>query len=823
MFNFVKSLISGPAEEWPIGALWCSPTYGEDTVVFVEAEISCEAVPDRLNKYQISIHAKNAPDNNEPNLYVFPITMEMVLQDMDTYLQWNSVERRGDRYAFQFDKEDGVVTTFKDLVFRMLASTYTQLPMDLIATAHVKETKDEVEKLNLKLKDERKTNPTVKPIERTPQAGTHARHVYASERSPTPPVDDIYENSTPIHDTVVSTPPSQRKSTSPATPQHKYQYPSLGEEAPSSYTKVPRVNVINATPMKTPRSVQEPDTSHSQVPLVFEPTQPLSKYIPEGEKLNECTGEFYSYAVNYGKFVPVVEGCAFTLSALPKNRLRLDVHKDGQLWYTQSPDMGMNLFPVKKDLIIIWNGERLGVGGSFGFKFNKAIEYRKFQTKIYSAMYAQLSELSNSKALEEDNMDYVYAMGGADMMDIDDDESTGYRRSVLSDVDEESDEDSEDEDALNETFCETGTNSKNRGLAVAFNHNRTFVNQKGGIGVFRNNMDDGTMQHITTIKANKFKSNGKAFNAESMMLHQGDKQMLMMDPINDNKSIYRMDMNRGEVVEEWKTHDIIGVEKIAPSTKYAQRTDEDILVGLNKNRVMMLDGRLSGDKVVTDQSYGYAANTKPQLSCLHTTAAGEVVIGSEKGEIRMFNKINMRAKTLLPGFGEPITGIDVSADGKYILATCQKYLVFIPTTFIDRNGNETIGFKKSMPKGVRPKPIVLRLSPDHVAIMQSSVDFTPARFNIGEGQEEVICASSGQYVVQWNVADVLKHNITNYVLKKYKDDVVGDMFVFNNSDKVVVALTGDITMSKKQMFKTPNKMIRSMSNLNKHNIVASPY
>jgi hypothetical protein len=36
--------------------------------------------------------------------------------------------------------------------------------------------------------------------------------------------------------------------------------------------------------------------------------------------------------------------------------------------------------------------------------------------------------------------------------------------------------------------------------------------------------------------------------------------------------------------------------------------------------------------------------------------AGYVAIGSEKGEIRFFNKINMKAKTLLPGLGGVCAG-----------------------------------------------------------------------------------------------------------------------------------------------------------------------
>jgi hypothetical protein len=42
--------------------------------------------------------------------------------------------------------------------------------------------------------------------------------------------------------------------------------------------------------------------------------------------------------------------------------------------------------------------------------------------------------------------------------------------------------------------------------------------------------------------------------------------------------------------------------------------------------------------------------------------AGYVAIGSEKGEIRFFNKINMKAKTLLPGLGGVCDGERLDAE-----------------------------------------------------------------------------------------------------------------------------------------------------------------
>ena len=37
------------------------------------------------------------------------------------------------------------------------------------------------------------------------------------------------------------------------------------------------------------------------------------------------------------------------------------------------------------------------------------------------------------------------------------------------------------------------------------------------------------------------------------------------------------------------------------------------------------------------------------------------------------------AKNLYTGFGDPITSLDCSKDGKWLLATCDNYLLVTPT------------------------------------------------------------------------------------------------------------------------------------------------
>jgi len=45
----------------------------------------------------------------------------------------------------------------------------------------------------------------------------------------------------------------------------------------------------------------------------------------------------------------------------------------------------------------------------------------------------------------------------------------------------------------------------------------------------------------------------------------------------------------------------------------------------------------------------------------------------------LYSDIGKNAKNKFPGFGDPIKNIDISKDGKWIVATCENYLILLPT------------------------------------------------------------------------------------------------------------------------------------------------
>ena len=80
------------------------------------------------------------------------------------------------------------------------------------------------------------------------------------------------------------------------------------------------------------------------------------------------------------------------------------------------------------------------------------------------------------------------------------------------------------------------------------------------------------------------------------------------------------------------------------------------------------------------------------------TGDGYVVVGSADGQIRLYSERTLtRANTAIPGLGAPITAVDVTYDGKWVLATTATYLMVVLTTYKARALNPKSGLRRSCP------------------------------------------------------------------------------------------------------------------------------
>ncbi|KAK2939362.1 Vacuolar import/degradation Vid27, C-terminal [Fusarium oxysporum f. sp. vasinfectum] len=354
-------------------------------------------------------------------------------------------------------------------------------------------------------------------------------------------------------------------------------------------------------------------------------------------------------------------------------------------------------------------------------------------------------------------------------------------------------------------FPKNADGEVNSQLAVGYKHDRSFVVRGSKIGVFKHTPNNH-LEFSTNISKVTTPS-GKLMNPKKVMLHSEDRDLILQNEIDPNK-LYRMDLEYGKVVDEWNVHDDIPVVTFAPENKFAQMTSEQTFLGVSNNALYRVDPRLSGNKLVDADMKQYAS--KNDFSALATTEKGYIAVASNKGDIRLFDRLGIRAKTQLPALGDPITGIDVSADGRWILGTTKNYILLVDAQQKSGKNEGKLGFEKPFAANDKPHPRRLALTPEHVAQFYHEtgkpVDFTPAKFNTGEGAEETsIITATGPYIIEWNLKRILRGMKAAYKIKRYEEEVKADDFKYGSDKNVIVALPNEVNMVAKQSLRKPTR------------------
>ncbi|KAG5649004.1 hypothetical protein DXG03_000353 [Asterophora parasitica] len=441
-----------------------------------------------------------------------------------------------------------------------------------------------------------------------------------------------------------------------------------------------------------------------------------------------------------------------------------------------SPDMYQRF--SHKMLSLTWNHQGDdGVQDSWLFRFNEE-DFGEVVQKFTECLWETLHQTPWSKLKADEQKYAMDANEDVEMLDV-------------------NDEDEEDEV---ESELDPDEGMSYRRLTVGYKGDRSYVVRGNNIGVFSHSAGSDVKYYATISNISTTK--GKQFKPKHVMLHDQDTKMVLMNP-TDPHSLFSMDIERGKIVEEWKVHDDITVDHIAPDNKFAPTTREQTLVGASHNALFRIDPRVSGTKMVESQFKQYVSKNK--FSGVATTSQGKLAVASEKGDIRLFDSIGKNAKTALPPLGDPINGIDVTADGRYIVATTKTYLLLIDTLIGEGRYQGQLGFDRSFPATAKPMPRRLQLRNEHVAYM-GSISLTPAKFNQGQGQEEnAIVTSSGQFVIAWDFKKVKKGHLDQYEIKKYEDFVVQDNFKFGDDKEIIVALQNNVLAINKKNLKKPTR------------------
>ena len=577
---------------------------------------------------------------------------------------------------------------------------------------------------------------------------------------------------------------------------------------------------------------------------------PVANHPKAREVYVKSRVELHLFDFESGTFILQDSAVIATVSEVGNWQYWLQISSEGRDWLGQ---------PVVADINPVFNFEYLsfifnhytedGSAYSWLLRFQSHEAEEKFQEGLMQALWEQLNETRWIKTKEDEKQYVLDAFQDLTLEDAppaEDEEEEDFE--IVEDEGQRSEHYDSDESA-DDVKTKPDDGNVNSQLAVGYKHDRSYVVRGPMIGVFKhtpnNNLEFST--NISKVVG----PGGKAFNPKKVMLHAEDTNMILQNESNPN-SLYRMDLEYGKVVDEWKVHDDIPVTSFAPEKveltacrgwlpmlillqKFSQMTGEQTFLGLSRNALYRIDPRLAGNKLVDSELKQYVS--KNDFSAAATSEKGYIAVASNKGDIRMFDRLGINAKTHIPALGEPIIGLDVSADGRWVLATCRTYLLLIDALQKEGRYEGKLGFERSFAKDAKPQPRRLGLQPSHVAQFQhetgAPLAFTPARFNTGvDSTETSIVTATGPFIITWNMKKVLAGRKDPYTIKRYSEEVKADNFKYGSDKNVIVALPNEVNMVAKQSFKKPTRESiaatprggrRRSSRLAREDVVNAPY
>ncbi|KAG6032325.1 hypothetical protein E4U41_007248, partial [Claviceps citrina] len=602
----------------------------------------------------------------------------------------------------------------------------------------------------------------------------------------------------------------------PASPLHS---PVLSRPIDSVETMYAKANMaLKQEPLPVAEEVAEEASLDSEPPK----TQSGASRPPEPEPAPEALeiyaavpAELHLFDPQPGHFVLIDDSVIATVSEVGRWEYWLQIENQTKSWLGTSVVPEFNpVFDFEYLSFVFNHFSSDGTARSWLLRFKDQPTLEKFQEAVMQAVWERLNETKWAKAQEKEREYVLDAFGDLNMDDAPPLDEVREEEEEEEEVEEEEEEEEDDDGLRSDDYDseEDQDGAKDRAdgeinsqLAVGYKHDRSFVVRGSKIGVFSHTADNRLKFNTNISKVTT--PSGKLMSPKKVMLHSEDRDLIMQNGVDANK-LYRMDIEYGKVVDEWKVHDDIPVVTFAPENKFAQMTSEQTFLGVSSNALYRIDPRLSGNKLVDTDMKQYAS--KNDFSALATTEKGYIAVASNKGDIRLFDRLGIRAKTQLPALGDPIIGMDVSADGRWILGTTKNYILLVDALQKGGKNDGQLGFQKGFAADSKPRPRRLALTPEHVAQVHHEtgkpVSLTPAKFNTGEGAEErSIITATGPYIIEWDLRKVLRGTKPAYKIKRYQDEVKADDFKFGSDKNVIVALPNEVNMVAKQSLRRPTR------------------
>lgn len=429
-----------------------------------------------------------------------------------------------------------------------------------------------------------------------------------------------------------------------------------------------------------------------------------------------------------------------------------------------STDMQLKMFGDQRRVDFVDNGV-------WALKFFVDDEYRNFITKFQDCLFENVygmeaTEANKVKIYGKEFIGWLKPEESDDAMweDADSGVWKGSGKSPMTPV-----RDSQD---LLEEFEEAATGGGIQSLALGALDNSFLVNDSG-VQVVKN-FSHGIHGKGVYVKFDEKDKWSGGSTPKKALLMRGETNMMLMSPFKEGKprstGLHQLDIETGKVVTEWKFEKDgtdITMKDITNDTKGSQLDpSESTFLGLDDNRLCQWDMRdkkgivqtlANTSSPVLNWTQGHQFSRGTNFQCFSTTGDGSIVVGSLDGKIRLYSKTSMRqAKTAFPGLGSPITHVDVTYDGKWILGTTDTYLILICTLFTDKDGKTKTGFTGRMGNKI-PAPRLLKLTPVDAHIAGANNKFHGGHFSwVTESgkQERHLVAAVGKFSVIWNFQQV---------------------------------------------------------------------
>lgn len=309
-----------------------------------------------------------------------------------------------------------------------------------------------------------------------------------------------------------------------------------------------------------------------------------------------------------------------------------------------------------------------------------------------------------------------------------------------------------------------------------------FVQKEHGIHIYNLNTDQPNSQPIfkgdmPIVKL--YQPSQPIQHRGQLILQEDESKIIFQGKSGAKDEVYYVDAATGKVISQYEHDGALDLDAVG-----GKESTEPGFVVLDKGGITRYDARIKNPRV-KEKRY----KSKVAFGKLATGPNQNLVVGSSTGDIRIFNKVGTNAKNVIPSLlGDPILDLDVSKYGDFVLATCQNYILLLPTF---QNGASA--FDKMFLKKEKPVPRVLRVDPKTLVRMGlGKITFKTGKFDVKEGLgESLIVGTAANCIVVWVLEDVLRNDCVSRRVKRVKEGIVVSKFK-RNQDSIIAALKNDL-------------------------------